>query len=486
MNNQSSNLPVEAKIRQVVQSVEPGQEFSESLFRKIMEQPRPEPSHFRRFQWVSSRPLWAGAILLLLALSALMLIGPYQVLAAIQNLLVYIPGIGFIQNGNGTLYLAQPLTTERAGIILTIDQVVADEEHSVIAYHFENLPRASGSEAMVCFYDDNKIRLPNGKLQPPIGGGVTGSQARIEYPPLPAGVNQITLLVSMAMKDPACSAPVEWSVDIPLGPLPPRVTLMPVYEGQAVQPSQPTKTALPTTVQTALPAKTTETADIQLVINRVAVLEEGYLVAGHALWNNKDWKNVSVFPDFTTVHISDADGKDVSFETSDEIDGEDCFAYKIKGKNYRSPLVLKIGSFVVNGTPAALTTFSFEAGEKPQTGQSWNLNRELDILGQKITIRNIKVVQLDDSSSGKKIDGYSFEIQTSPNMNVIDFLYNGTQKINQSFSQSRDLANNIHLLEIGYPEGIPDGTVSYQVGSIFYNLPGSWQVEWQIPGASQP
>jgi hypothetical protein len=485
MNN-STHESLENKIHLAVHSIEPDPEFSDSLLKQIMEQPhQPTTAPRRVSRLFSPRPLWAAGSLLGIALMALMLVGPSRVMAAIQSLLVYIPGIGFVQNGDGTLYLDKPLSTKRDGVTLTVDQVVADQEHTVVAYHFDNLPQSSGRQ--VCVYDDNRLRLPDGKIRRPIGGGLSGAEARIEYQPLVAGVNHFTLLVAMDSKDPFCTAPSEWSVDLTLGSIPPQVTLMPVYEGEDIQTQPQPQTAVPATVSStpvAQSAAPINPADIQFSIDRVAVLQDGYLVAGHTLWNSQDWEYVSVFPD--SLHISDADGKEVPFEAADVSNQDGGFSYKIKGKNFRSPLTLKVDSVVVNGSPAKAFSFSFDTGKDPQIGQSWTLNQDMDVLGIKFTIHSVKLEKIEGDSSFSGAKTYAFEIKTDPQLHNIDFKYSGEQKIGGWGAQSRDLPDGTKLLEISYPDGIPTGSVNYQVGHMMFNLTGTWQAEWQLPAAAQP
>ena len=137
---------------------------------------------------------------------------PQTVLAAFKNLLSYIPGIGFVQTAESTLYLAEPIKVVQDGFVLSIDQVVADPEKVVVSYHIEGIT-ADMSE---CFYDDNRLQLPDGKVSLPIGGGVEGTIARVEFAALPAGVNEATLLASMENPSGDCTAPKEWTLPFTL------------------------------------------------------------------------------------------------------------------------------------------------------------------------------------------------------------------------------------------------------------------------------
>ncbi len=49
---------------------------------------------------------------LIVAAIAIIAIGPQNVAAAFNKLLSYLPGIGFVQNDNSTLYLPEPLSIQ--------------------------------------------------------------------------------------------------------------------------------------------------------------------------------------------------------------------------------------------------------------------------------------------------------------------------------------------------------------------------------------
>ncbi len=459
-----------------MQTIEPRQDFSETLLQDILrKQPAPVPSPARRWSFWHSR--WAPASLLVVALLGLLAaVGPYRVVAALQALIGYIPGIGFVEDSAETLYLAQPLVSQQAGFTLTVDQVVADSEHTVVAYHLENMPVTPEGETVACVYDDNKIRLPDGKVRPPIGGSVSGDQARIEYQPLPKGVEQFTLLVAMNWKDERCQAPESWAVDIRLGSIPPQVTVMPVYEGAQIQAS----------VQTATPLSTTAGAQeisanaIQFEIDRVAELDNGYFISGHGTWNDPAWERVEVFPD--VVHLVDADGKTVPLEPSDEANQDGAFSYKLSGKNWRSPLTLKIDSLWVHGTPTKTYDFSFDAGSSPKQGQSWELNQKLDVMGQPITLRRVMVTQLEDGATGEKTDGYAFDLEIPEGLNLIGLIENEPRS---SVSQSKNASDGHQILEVGYPDGLPGGKLTYHIQYMDFNLNGNWQTDWVIPATSR-
>ncbi len=78
-----------------------------------------------------------------------MVVGPQRVVEAFGSLFGYLPGIGFVQRGDGTLYLAQPLDVEQTGVTLSVDQAVSDGNKLVISLHFSGLPEANRSSSPV-------------------------------------------------------------------------------------------------------------------------------------------------------------------------------------------------------------------------------------------------------------------------------------------------------------------------------------------------
>ncbi|MCE1253688.1 MAG: hypothetical protein LWX83_09090 [Anaerolineae bacterium] len=477
MNKQPYESPLENKISDVMHTVNPRQDFSESLLNDILRQKTRSsgaPWKFRGRRWA------AAGVLALVLLASLAVVGPYRVAAALQSLIGYLPGIGFVEDSAGTLYLAQPLTSRQEGVSLIVDQVAADSERTTVAYHFEGLPQTPQGEVVACVYDDNKIRLPDGKQRLPVGGGLSGGQARIEFQPLPAGVKQFTLLVAMNNKDERCQAPEKWSVDIPLGSMPPQVTLMPVYEGAQIVPTLAATAVLPAVSATPQnPA-----GDIQFIIDRVAELDEGYLISGHSVWKNPDWERVDVFPD--QVSVLDADGNQVPFEAADVVNQDSAFSYQLSGKNWRSPLTLKVSSVWVQGTPAKTNDFSWDAGLEPKAGQSWQINRKLEALGLSITVQKVSVTQLEDGASGEKTDGFAFDLLIPENMNLVNLVESGSTTPRTSVSESKNAQNGHQILEVGYPDGLPTGRLTYKIAYMIYNLKGEWQTTWSIPQMVTP
>ena len=460
---------IETKIYNAAQSIEPSPEFSEELWDRINSMPdqSPAPSKNRRWVWIPA------SVVLTLAL-ILFAVSSQEVMAAFRNLLSYIPGIGFVQEDESTLYLQEPVIVEQDGITLTLEQVVADADHTVVVYHIDGLKDNS------CFYDGNKLLLPDGKSQLPIGGGVSGWEARIEYFPLPEGVTQATLLASRDEGTGSCTAPLEWQVDFSLDTtVPPELDLRPVIQNQELQ---------PTAIKPAVtdPGNNGESAstDVQFIIDKVADLADGYVLQGHVEYENKYWMNV--FIDMQNVYIQDADGKEIPLEQTDEGGHDDEFAFKIATKAFSSPITLHIQNLMIDALFENGPTFSFDAGSDPQIGQSWDINDEVELVGQEVGIYSVRVVegsnQMDESNPNM---GYAIEVDDSENIFWSSIICQGENQSMQRWSQGLPADNNHTIYEVYFDDEIPNGSVTCTFQHVHFQLPGSWQIEWSPPSAAE-
>lgn len=456
------NDSLETKIRAAVHSVEPAPEFSAKLLSRINSTSRPAPKRVTRWFWIPASAVLAVALILIVA-------APQSVMAAFRSLIAYLPGIGFVQKDDGTLYLQEPVSLEQDGVTLILEQVVADADKTVVSYHIDGLPENVSGVASPCFYDGNKLLLSDGTSRLPSGGGVENSQARVEFFPLPEGVTKATLLVSMMFPDPACSAPQEWKVDFSLDTTPPEGEFMPVFQSSPA-------VAIPSTAESV-------ESPIDLIVDQVAALEDGYLLLGHIEWTDESWQNVRI--DLETAFAQDAAGRTVPLEPTDEGSEDNAFAFKIAGKDFSAPLTLHVQHLLVWANVENSPTFSFAAGSDPQIGQSWDLNEELEIAGQKFTIYSVRAIQETvESDPGQMVKGYAIEVGNE--LNVNGFIWcNGQEETTESWGQTRNTSDTLKVLEMFYPAGLPFGQVTCRFQEVQFRLPGSWQIEWQPPAVAQ-
>jgi hypothetical protein len=353
--------------------------------------------------------------------------------------------------------------------MLTIDQVVSDANQTVISYHIDNLPNNSSVSASACFYDDNRLQLPNGKVLLPIGGGAEGDgtagKARIEFAKLPEGITQATLLAGMNTAEPACTAPAQWKVDFTLSTTKPAdVNLLPVVESTAVS-----------TVEGE------SSSDVQLSIDKSVAVADGYIVYGHISYADKYWQSAGL--DFDTLTAQDSKGKNVPVNYTDDTINENEFVIKVSTKDFTAPLTLHIKSLwisaIYDSSNFGIPVFTFDAGSDPQVGQNWKIDKEVNVDGIKLNIQNIEVVQesADQTPNAASEKGYTITTgkSSAENFNASFFCKgegNGTPNHG---------GGKPNTFTYYYSGGLPYGQVTCSIADANFMVPGNWEIEWQPP-----
>ncbi|NLX42753.1 MAG: hypothetical protein GXY79_04650, partial [Chloroflexi bacterium] len=222
-------------------SLVPDANFADALERELLERQASRTAPHSRSPWERVRlwsgmrektgvrpwqaaPLWqrgaAIALTLLLAIGlTVTALGPQCVLADLQRMLGYVPGIGFV-NLEQTRLLSAPIQARRDGVTLRVDQVLAGPDRTVVMLHAEGLPPAeyesAGGRARSEF--EARLRLPNGQTLTPRTWRLNWGSGTLELPPLPEGVYQVTLEIARLPLVPDGVAPEDWAVPLALQP----------------------------------------------------------------------------------------------------------------------------------------------------------------------------------------------------------------------------------------------------------------------------
>lgn len=469
---EQSHPSIEDKFKAAIKAVEPNSEFSDGLWRQLshkqVRKPQTSPVHPVFFQ-----PLRMAIAALTLITLTILIIGPQRVVAAFNSLFGYLPDAGFVEDGPTTLYLAEPVIVEQGGMKLTVQQVVADRNNVVVTYALTGKPEGS-----LCVFDSNRLRLPDGTTKLPVGGGISGPQAHIYYPPLPEGITTLTLLVSQQSSDPACAMLPNWSIDLALGSQPAGITLLPVTEGQDLQVS--TRPAIPARAE-----ESAEVTDVHFSIDKIAELTDTYVVTGHVTGSNPAWYELAVRLEY--IRVKDANGKFIPIQqTDDDVAKSNDFAFRFVKGDYANPLTIEFQSVYISALFDEGNTFTFDAGAQPQVGQSWNVNQTLNLLGREVTITTVSAVHDDTISKDPQFaTGYTIQTKADSNILGLGFLDVGlpAERSTSGGTFGRTLKGT-HT-ELDYPAGLPSGLVTYQVRDLQYFLNGSWQLQFKLPEPTQ-
>ncbi len=194
-------------------------------------------------QTLRARP----ALAIILAFLALLLLT--GVAYAIGRLTGFIPGIGFVQK-DSLRVLAEPVSQTQDGITVSIEQVFADSERTIIIYKTEGLTitaaNSQGEGGGNPFGSVQLLRLPDGSTleesmsysgtpEPLLDsikteGGWPNYVARLVYPPISSDVNELTLLIPVLQNMPIGAAAENWEIIFHLKPAPADITYAPVIE----------------------------------------------------------------------------------------------------------------------------------------------------------------------------------------------------------------------------------------------------------------
>jgi hypothetical protein len=169
---------------------------------------------------LNPRCIWIAAIAIMLILLGLF---HQPVFAAVERFFgyIYVPDMGFVPIGS-TLVLQQPILQEHDGASLTITQAVSTAEKTTVMLEFSgvatpgdgaSLETGTGSTLVVAFWE----YVPNTK----------GSHGlKLNFPPLPAGTTQTTLVLPAGWHLPMNWIPADQSslTDVQAVPYPLQAT----------------------------------------------------------------------------------------------------------------------------------------------------------------------------------------------------------------------------------------------------------------------
>lgn len=185
--------------------------MKETVFRKLPSY-QPQPKMYQKF----GTRVFASIFILLFVFT--LVVGPQRVLAELQSLFSFIPGVGVVESSNTAMLLSEPLQYEQDGVIYTIETFYASADETILSYRIENLPAQANQEYIQQIMADNPnlvnpqetvrdgrksvyLILPNGQRSQAlhrnntsIGLGNTVWAEQLRYPALPAGTDQLRVL----------------------------------------------------------------------------------------------------------------------------------------------------------------------------------------------------------------------------------------------------------------------------------------------------
>ncbi|BBB47415.1 hypothetical protein Pelsub_P0642 [Pelolinea submarina] len=413
----------------------------------------------------SRRKVFAMTFLVLLALAFTTWQVP-AVRAAIQRWFGYVPGAGLVSSDQIRV-LADPVVVEQEGVTLTVKQVWATADKTVVQYSVEGWERGSGDAGCdqigLLRLDDRDLAVMEA---PTMIGWEDGYEIVGAYAAIPADIDMLTLVVP-------CMAPTsagDWEVPLNLIAAPENMTVYPVIENAA--PAE--------TVPAAQPQKGTDLSaeGLTLVIDRAAEMDDGYLLFATMTWKNTGLGWVDI-PDPAALRLTDANGKLIPYHVDYQATnplmgaapaGQITFALQTETKPAAGPLTLTLDTISAHIITDA--GFTVDPGSDPESGQSWTLDQDIELgYGYSLRVKQVTYnlpdadyVQLNvrmESESG--VTGASLQDPADP----------------MASSEAGDISEaGVFTTNLYYPTPLPQDPLSIAVTSFTVNLPGNWQATW--------
>lgn len=429
----------------------------------------------------SRRPAWQWALVGLIVLIALALAVPGAV-KALRQFFGYIPGIGVIEEAPSILILSEPVQVEQRDVLVTVEQAVSTAEKTVVIYRFSP-PENNESGAPGAAPDASPgLRLSGGETLPvKLGRRLPATNGEIlyalEFAPLPAGVESVTLeLPRLAGMVPG-AGPENWQIPLRFRPGDPAQIALPVVEVEPT-PVLPTATSAPETpILAKTQAEVLPTPDargFRLALEKTVELPDGYLLMGSLVWADASIQQYAV--SLGEPVVLDTAGKEIpseyaSPETFPQVGERRLYwARKVLTREFLSPLRLE---FYLQVQETVDATFTFDPGASPREGQVWNLNQPIQAGQHALTVTSARYTQ-----PGEGLTGIEFTFAAAPGVTGA-----------MVYEQSRPPAgggggggiprDNLPFTSSMIFEGdLPGGPMTVVVHSLDVLVSGEWIVTW--------
>lgn len=429
---------------------------------------------------------------------------------AIGRLTGFIPGIGFVET-SALRVLAEPAVVTRDGITVSIEQVVVDSERTVIVYKTEGLTieaANSKGEGGGPFGSEHLLRLPDGtilKEQADVGyggtpeplinrvqteGGWPNYVHRLIYPSVPAGINELTLVIPVLQNMPIGAAPENWEITFRLKPAPPEMTFAPI----TVLPTL--NTSVTETGETVSPAPSNVATlnGFTFQLDNVVELEDGFVFTGNLSWD------ASAFPtgkgliaEAVIPTLTDANGQQIPIEEVrlDAQYGEynTPWSYRTNRKNFVGPLTFTISS-IKTSVWLPPVDIEIDFGSNPQIGQKWEINRDFILEGHRVRLWSASLGPVPNTCQGVGLSfefqadapgGYAFAEELVPQEPMVCSDAHGG-----GGGGSGPYEPNTFFTGLSYRE-LPTGLHTFSINvAVPDEVNGPWQVQWNPPLSSEP
>lgn len=349
------------------------------LRRKVrLTQPENKPLERKSFmKTLRARPALAIliALLILLALSG--------VAYAIGKSLGYIPGLGIIDRSAPLRVLAEPVSQTYVGITVTVKEAVISIDKTLITFTIENIPtdKLSPINQSTC-KQWPELRLADGTSLGLTGGEgnllATTYEMRLIYQSIPVDINDAILVIHCIDRATPGVLPEDWEVPLRFVSAPINMTVVPVMEVTSV-------------FELGMEKKN------PLTITNIIDIGDSYVLIGEfresSPPNESDSGSIG-------LRVTDGNGEDIPFEgfpqdivlPTPTSPNSEVWSVKFD-KGFISPIYITYTKqYIFADSSQMPVKFEFDAGENPQTVQSWKMNKEFTLAGRVFTLDSVNAL----------------------------------------------------------------------------------------------
>jgi hypothetical protein len=370
-----------------------------------------------------------------------------------------------------------PISQERQGITLTIEQVVSEADRLVIAYQLTGLPAdifgperaekfaAEANEedpfmVNVRLPDATILSLANGGHCSGAGDGATSwLSCRLVRSPLPEGVNQFNLEMQRLPNSLPGELPEDWIIPINLTPI------TPAQGANAVQ-------------NLDLPSLPINGITLRLIKAVQTSSETAFQLA-------MEWEGANRFVHHTApITLQDAQGRyyilsggpDGGSSSMDNPNVTTLPSVVTSPVDGSSPLTFRLDWVIlsVSGAaaddPAGAPILSVDAGPSAAIGQEWRIDQTIQAGGFDLHFTQARLKSAQDGSVILEIDAEPQPGITSLNL----FPAEGAS----SYEAGYDKARGVLVSRISLP-ALPTKPIDLYISEILNKVNGPWEITWQ-------
>ncbi len=445
----------EEQVRETVAMPQANPAFVSSLWNRLaVQQPTRKPSAADRLAVVlHSRWMIPATVIITLAILFTVL-GHQRVLAAVQTLFRYLPGVGQVADISQTALLSNPVHEERDGYTVTVENLVASPERTWLRLKVEGwqedpeMGKRPEIPELPSLMAKNSISLLPNQSDIYLGDAL---YAEYQFPALPTGTKQVTLTIPQFPETQTGKVPEDWVFILHLRSTESKDTLPDAW-------SNPRSSTMVNGVTMTLLQIVQDAEQTSFTLRFETPTLNSTLTA--------DW--------FSQLSLKDAQGRIYPVMFEQNLSGR-TFIFRTRPIDVQENLTLRLDQLHLVDEPpddGSAPSFALNLGAAPLVGQHWTLNQSIKSGSVDLHILGVTLQTITDGSpvlvfdvEGEDIQGVMFGCSTPVCVS--------STTADMGSGQGQFLHPVIQL------EKIPAGELQITLKALFYAVEGPWEIQWQ-------